>query len=197
MAKKKPAKKSAKRTPAKAPARKRAPAKKAPARKAPARKAPARKAPAKKATTKKRAPAKKAAPKKSSSSRSSSSSSKGSSQSKSSAKRSSPRKKSPPTAYEKRNAAARDKGFESYWDERQSRVRAREALEKIGHPDAASATDKITLQEIDELATLGRGESARELYYKTRRILEKYEPAPSDSQIWSLIRIFYKPRSRR
>ena len=75
-------------------------------------------------------------------------------------------------------------------------MRAREALEEIGHPNA-QATDSLTLAEVDELATLGRGESARELYYKTRKILERYEPAPSDSQIWSLIQIFYKPRSRR
>ena len=53
------------------------------------------------------------------------------------------------------------------------------------------------LADVDELGTLGRGDSARELYYKTKRILEKYEPAPSDRQIWSLIRIFYKPRGRR
>lgn len=113
------------------------------------------------------------------------------------AKKSSGRRpKAPPTAYEKRNANARALGYESYWDERQSRLRAREALGGVGHP-TPNATDPETLKDVDELATLGRGDSARELYYKTKRILEKYEPAPSDRQIWSLIRIFYKPRGRR
>ena len=100
------------------------------------------------------------------------------------------------TAYDRRNEAAQDKGYGSYWDERKSRERAREALREIGHPNP-DATDPATIRDIDELGTLGRGESARELYYKTKRILEKYEPAPSDSQIWALVRIFYKPRGRR
>jgi hypothetical protein len=152
------------------------------------KRAPAKKAAPKKAsksTAKKRAPAKptKRAPAKKAT--------------KSSKKRSStPRKRREPTAYQKRNAGARAKGYESYWDERTSRVRARRALADIGHP-APNATDPATLKDVDELATLGRGDSARELYYKTKRILERYQPAPTDSQIWSLIRIFYKPRGRR
>jgi hypothetical protein len=169
-AKRSPAKKASKAAPRKAskkaPAKKRTPARKAPAKKSPARK----KGPAKKTGTSHKQT--RGTPSKSRS------------------------KKAPKTAYEKRNASAKEKGFGSYWDERQSRIRAREALDQIGHPDA-NATDKATLRDVDELATLGRGESARELYYKTRKILEKYEPAPSDSQIWSLIRIFYKPRGRR
>ena len=92
--------------------------------------------------------------------------------------------------YEKRDAGAKARGYESYWDERQSRVRARKALFELGVMEPSVA-------DVDELGTLGRGDSARELYYKTKRILKKYEPAPSDRQIWSLIRIFYKPRGRR
>lgn len=92
--------------------------------------------------------------------------------------------------YARRDAHAREKGYESYWDERQSRVRARKALADLGIIDPSIA-------DVDQLGTLGRGESARELYYKTKRIMERYEPAPTDRQIWALIRIFYKPRSRR
>ena len=92
--------------------------------------------------------------------------------------------------YKRRDKAARAKGYESYWDERQSRVRGRKALLELGVTDPSIA-------DVDELGTLGRGDTARELYYKTKRILEKYEPAPTDRQIWSLIRIFYKPRGRR
>lgn len=93
--------------------------------------------------------------------------------------------------YEKRNANAIEHGYENYWDERQSRVRVRKALsEKYGILDPSIA-------EIDEFGTLGRGDSARELYYKTKRLMEKYQPAPTDREIWALIRIFYKPRSRR
>ena len=106
-------------------------------------------------------------------------------------KRSTSRKKRPPpTAYERRNKAAKAKGYTSYWDERQSRVRSRKALFELGITDPSVA-------DVDELGTLGRGESARELYYKTKRILERHEPAPSDRQIWALIRIFYRPRGRR
>jgi hypothetical protein len=97
------------------------------------------------------------------------------------------------TAYDRRNSSARAKGYESYWDERQSRVRARKALEDLGFK-GAGAKDPETIAAVDQLGTLGRGESARELYYETRKILEKHAPSPSDRQIWSLIRIFYKPR---
>ena len=168
MAAKKPAKKSpAKRSSgpprkpihktSKSMVRKKSAPRKAPARsKTPAKKAAAKKAPARKKSGAPRKGAKKAAPKRSS----------GSSRSTSSRSRS--KSKAPPkTAYDKRNASAKAKGFESYWDERQSRVRAREALAQIGHPNP-DATDKATLEDVDQLATLGRGESARELYYKTR-----------------------------
>jgi hypothetical protein len=171
-AKRSPVKKAAKAAPKKAPAH-RAAKKRAPARKA----APARK----RVPVKKRAPAKKAATR---SGRKAPNKSGGS------------RKRAPKTAYEKRNAAAKKAGYESYWDERKSRERAREALEALGHKNP-NATDAETMADVDQLGTLGRGKRAIELYRETRELMSKYEPAPSDSQIWAMIRIFYKPRSRR
>jgi hypothetical protein len=168
------------------------------ARKTTSKRAPAKKSAAKKAsksTAKKRAPAKPA--KKTAATKRAAPPKKGAARKPHTRprKKRSP-KRPPPTAYEKRDKNAKAKGYESYWDERTSRVRARTALADIGHP-TPNATDPATLREVDELATLGRGESARELYYKTKRILERYQPAPTDRQIWSLIRIFYKPKSRR
>jgi len=99
-------------------------------------------------------------------------------------------------AYERRNTRAKELGYKSYWDHRQGRLRARKALTDLGHP-TPMGNDAETLKDLDQIATLGRGGSARDLYYETKTLLEKYQGAPSDRQIWSLIRIFYKPRGRR
>jgi hypothetical protein len=98
-----------------------------------------------------------------------------------------------PTAYDRRNANAREKGYKSYWDERQSRTRAREAINDVKAPSAPTPT----LSEVDQLGVLGRGDSQRDLFYKAKAEMEKYQTGFSDREIWSFIRIFYKPRSKR
>ena len=44
---------------------------------------------------------------------------------------------------------------------------------------------------------MGRGKSARDLYYETKTLIEEYQGPATDQEIWALIRVFYKPRSHR
>lgn len=99
------------------------------------------------------------------------------------------------TDYDKRNLAAQAKGYESYWDERQSRARARRALADLDHP-TPQGQDKPTLHEVDELGTLGRGGTSKNLFRLTRAKIEEYQLTATDQEVWALIRVFYRPQHR-
>jgi hypothetical protein len=94
------------------------------------------------------------------------------------------------SAYDKRNEHARQLGYNSYWDERQSRLRAREALAKIGQRPGTRRAP--TLVEVDHLGLLGRGKKQQDLFYDTKALIENQQGPTSDHDIWQIIRVFYK-----